>query len=230
MTPQSGLVDPGGFMGAFAVLTGSCAVSCRPMFTGIIERTAEILSALDHEAGRRLVVANPWTDLVPGESVACNGCCLTVAHLEPCRVHFDLIRETLNRTNLSLVHPGDKINLERSLRAGGRIDGHFVQGHIDAMGVLVHKVATDQEWRYTIEAPEILVKYLAPKGSICVDGISLTIAGLSDRRFDIALIPTTLDITTIASREPGWPFNLECDMIAKQIVTFMELREMSSVE
>ena len=194
------------------------------MFTGIVERTAQVLAAHDHAGGRRLVVENAWDDLVIGESIACNGCCLTVAHLEDNKIHFDCIRETLNKTNLGLVHPGDTLNVERSLRAGSRIDGHFVQGHVDGTGVLVHRVATDQEWRCTIEAPEQLSKYLAPKGSICVDGISLTIAALNGRRFDIALIPTTLEITNIKHREIGWPFNLECDMIAKQIVTFMELR------
>ncbi len=194
------------------------------MFTGIIERTLEILSALDHVGGRRLIVANPWDDLTIGESVACNGCCLTVAHLETGKIHFDCIRETLNRTNLGVVHVGDHLNAERSLRAGGRIDGHFVQGHIDTTAVLAGRVATDQEWRYTIEAPEAFAKYLAPKGSITVDGVSLTIAAIHGRRFDITLIPTTLAITNLAKREIGWPFNLECDMIAKQIVTFMEMR------
>lgn len=195
------------------------------MFTGIVERTAPVLAAHDHAGGRRLVIQNAWSDLVIGESIACNGCCLTVAHLEEGKVHFDCIRETLNKTNLGLVHPGDTLNVERSLRAGSRIDGHFVQGHVDGTGVLVHRVATDAEWRCTIEAPEQLSKYLAPKGSIAVDGISLTIAAISGRRFEIALIPTTLEITNIKHREIGWPFNLECDMIAKQIVTFMEMRK-----
>jgi riboflavin synthase len=195
------------------------------MFTGIVERTVDVVATQDHPGGRRLVLANPWDDLTIGESVACNGCCLTVAHLEPGRVHFDAIRETLNKTNLGLVHAGDRLNVERSLRAGSRIDGHFVQGHVDGTGVLVNKIATDAEWRYTIETPDALAKYLAPKGSICVDGCSLTIASLNGRRFDIALIPTTLQITNLSKREPGWAFNLECDIIAKQIVTFMELRQ-----
>jgi riboflavin synthase len=201
------------------------------MFTGIVERTVSVLSALDHPGGRRLVVERVWDDLVLGESIACNGCCLTVAYLEEGKIHFDLIRETLNRTNLGIIHPGDQLNVERSLRAGARIDGHFVQGHVDGTGVLIHKVSNEIECRYTIEVPEQLAKYLAPKGSISVDGVSLTIAGLKDRRFEVALIPTTLQLTNMANRAIGWPFNLECDMIAKQIVTFMEIRkEMSSVE
>ncbi len=195
------------------------------MFTGIVERTIEVLSTTDHPGGRRLVVANPWDDLVVGESVACNGCCLTVAQLEPAKLHFDCIRETLDKTNLGLLRAGDPINVERSLRAGSRIDGHFVQGHVDGKGVLVNRIATDAEWRFTIETPASLSKYLAPKGSVAVDGVSLTIASLSDRRFDITLIPTTLQLTTLSSRQIGWAFNIECDMIAKQIVTFMEMRK-----
>ncbi|MBC7782554.1 MAG: riboflavin synthase [Burkholderiales bacterium] len=195
------------------------------MFTGIVETTLEVLSALDHAGGRRMVLPRTWDDVKLGESIAVNGCCLTVAHVEEDKLHFDIIHETLNRTNLGLLHPGDKVNIERSLRAGARIDGHFVQGHIDGTGILTHKIATDAEWRLTIEAPEGLSKYLAPKGSISIDGVSLTIAGLHGRILDVALIPTTLEITTLGSRTVGWAFNLECDMIAKQIVTFMELRD-----
>jgi len=195
------------------------------MFTGIIERTLKIEAALDHPAGRRLLIENVWADVAHGESIAVNGVCLTVAAIETGRVHFDVIRETLNRTNLGLLYAGDVVNIERSLRVGGRIDGHFVQGHVDATGVMTHKVATDAEWRYTIEAPEMMAKYLAPKGSITLDGVSLTIAAIVGRRFDVALIPTTRDITTLAERGVGWAFNLEFDQIAKQIVTFLELRE-----
>lgn len=194
------------------------------MFTGIVERTVPVLEARDHAAGRRLIVPRAWDDVQHGESIAFNGCCLTVAEANPDHLCFDLIRETLAKTNLGSLIAGDKVNVERSLRAGSRIDGHFVQGHVDGTGQLLHKVATDAEWRYTIEAPASLAKYLAPKGSIAVDGCSLTIAALAGNRFEIALIPTTLQITNLASRDVGWAFNLECDMIAKQIVTFMEMR------
>lgn len=194
------------------------------MFTGIVERTLELQSVLNHPGGRRLIVEDVWDDTQVGESIAINGACLTVAEIVEKKIHFDCIRETLNHTNLSLVKPGDQVNVERALRAGSRIDGHFVQGHVDGTGVLVNKIADDTEWRYTIEAPETLARYLAPKGSICVDGASLTIAALNGRRFDVALIPTTLAITTLKQRDAGWAFNLECDMFAKQIVTFLELR------
>ncbi len=196
------------------------------MFTGIVERTLELQSVLDHPGGRRLIVADAWPDTQVGESIAVNGTCLTVAERIDGKIHFDCIRETLTRTNLGMLHVGDRVNVERALRAGSRIDGHFVQGHVDGTGVLVNKLSSDEEWRYTIEAPESLAKYLAPKGSICIDGVSLTLAGLNGRHFDVALIPTTLDITTLKSCAVGWAFNLECDMIAKQIVSFLELRRL----
>ena len=194
------------------------------MFTGIIERTLRIRSATDRAAGRRLVVPNAWPDTAHGESIAVNGCCLTVAQFDADSITFDVIPESLARTNLGKLQPGDPVNVERSLRLGGRVDGHFVQGHVDGVGTLIDRVDTDREWRYTIEAPESIARYLSPKGSICIDGVSLTLAGLDAGRFEVALIPTTLTITTLASRHIGWTFNLEADMIAKQIVTFLEQR------
>lgn len=194
------------------------------MFTGIIERTLPLAAATDDAGIRRLSVLSMWPDVVLGESIAINGVCLTVAALESGRITFDVIHETLTRTNLGDLRPGDAVNVERSLRVGSRLDGHFVQGHVDGTGVLIGRTDGTTEWRYKIEAPEALKKYLSPKGSICIDGVSLTIAGLSGRVFEVALIPTTLALTSLADRPIGWAFNLECDMIAKQIVTFMELR------
>ena len=194
------------------------------MFTGIIERTLPLAGVTDDAGIRHLDILNVWTDVVLGESIAINGVCLTVAALEHGRIRFDVIHETLARTNLGQLSPGDAVNVERSLRVGSRLDGHFVQGHVDGTAVLLEKTDGTTEWRYRIEVPEALAKYLAPKGSICIDGVSLTIAGLSGRNFEVALIPTTLALTTLGDRPIGWAFNLECDMIAKQIVGFIELR------
>jgi riboflavin synthase len=198
------------------------------MFTGIIERTWPLSDVQDIGSMRRLELLNTFADVVHGESIAINGVCLTVAKLENNRVQFDVIHETLTRTNLGQLHPGDAVNVERSLRVGSRLDGHFVQGHVDGTAVLLEKSDGKTEWRFKIEAPEALAKYLAPKGSICIDGVSLTIANLNGRIFEVTLIPTTLALTTLADRPIGWAFNLECDMMAKQIVTFLELRDAAS--
>ncbi len=194
------------------------------MFTGIVERTLTIRSVHDHPGGRQLVVDRVWDDAKHGESIAINGCCLTIAKLEKDSIRFDLIQETLNKTNLGALKPGDNVNVERAMQIGSRFDGHFVQGHVDGTGELVKLLADESQWRLTIEVPDQLSKYLSPKGSVCVDGISLTIAALNGNRFDVAIIPTTLEITTLRHKHMADRVNIECDMIAKQIVSFMELR------
>jgi riboflavin synthase len=197
----------------------------RGMFTGIVERTLGVLAVTDHAGGRRIELPDVWADVVHGESIALNGACMTVAELGHGRLAFDVIPESLAKTNLGRLRAGDGINVERSLRVGARLDGHFVQGHVDGVGRFVHKVGTEHEWRYTIEAPPAVARFLSPKGSVCVDGVSLTIAALDGPRFDVALIPTTLAITTLGRREVGYEFNLEADLIAKQIVTFLDARQ-----
>lgn len=194
------------------------------MFTGIVERTARLLEVHDGPMFRRLVIASGWNDVKLGESIANNGVCLTVADQKPGSVGFDVIKETLEKTNLGALNAGDEVNIERSLRAGDRIDGHFVQGHVDGTGELIHQVKSDSEVRLTIRAPEGLAKFLAPKGSICIDGVSLTIAVVKGREFDVALIPTTLKLTNLGSRNVGWRFNLEADILSKTIVHFLEQR------
>ena len=195
------------------------------VFTGIVERTLTVQSVRDHAGGRSLSLPiESLRDAVHGESIAINGTCLTVARTDSTQAHFDIIRETLDKTNLGTLRVGDHVNIERSLKLGSRIDGHFVQGHVDGTAPLVARVATDAEWRLTIEAPPHLAKYLVPKGSVCLDGVSLTIAKLDGPRLDVTLIPTTLQLTTLGSRQIGWAFNLECDTLSKQIVTFLELR------
>jgi riboflavin synthase len=194
------------------------------MFTGIVEKTSKIIGVASTPMFRRITIAHNWPDVKPGESIAINGVCLTVAELTQDEIGFDVIKETLEKTNLGLLTNGDDVNVERAMRVGDRIDGHFVQGHVDGVAKLVKQIGGETEWRLTVEAPLHLAKYLAPKGSICIDGVSLTIAALNGNRFDVALIPTTLKMTTLASRNIGWPFNLEADIISKQIVHFLESR------
>jgi riboflavin synthase len=195
------------------------------MFTGIVERKAKVLTADDGPMFRRLVIAADWTDVKLGESIAVNGVCLTVADLPRGAVGFDVIQETLDKTNLGALTSGDEVNVERALRAGDRIDGHFVQGHVDGTGTLTNEVRTDNEVRLTIEAPQQLAKFLAPKGSISVDGVSLTIAAVNGSTFDVALIPTTLRLTTLGAPKPHWRFNLEADILSKTVVNYLEQRQ-----
>lgn len=198
------------------------------MFTGIIEKTLRVASVADAPMFRRLVIAADWNDVKLGESVAINGVCLTVAEITPAGLGFDVIQETLDKTNLGTLVPGDEINVERSLRAGDRIDGHFVQGHVDGTGLLVEHHNTENEVRMVISAADSLARYLVPKGSICLDGVSLTIAAVRGNIFEVALIPTTLRLTTLVRRAPGWRFNIEADVIGKTVVTYLDHRGSSS--
>ena len=197
-------------------------VSCRNMFTGIIERTLLVVRVTDQPNYRRLTLTNPWADVSHGQSIAINGCCLTVAEISGNQLAFDVIPETLSKTNLSSLKPGESVNAERSLRVGDRIDGHFVQGHVDGTARLLEVSTGKHEWRLTIESPQHLSKYLIPKGSIAIDGVSLTLAGVSGNQFQVALIPTTLELTTLKEKQPGWLFNLETDAFSKTIVSYLE--------
>jgi riboflavin synthase len=194
------------------------------MFTGIVERSARVLGIEDAGPLRRLDIEHAWTDLRPGESVAVNGACLTVVSFDAGRVSFDVVAETLARTNLGRLAPGDLVHVERSLRVGDRLDGHFVQGHVDGTALLLEHRVRGDDWRTAIALPPALAPYVVPKGSITLDGVSLTVASLYADRFEVALIPTTLQVTQLGRREPGWPINVEADMMAKTVVRFLQLR------
>ena len=192
------------------------------MFTGIVERTCRIASVAKGSGFIRLNLAAPWDDVKPGESIAINGVCLTVAEIEPKLLGFDVIPETLAKTNLGLLNEGDTVNVERSLRAGDRIDGHFVQGHVDGAARLVEQRDDGGDWRLTLAPSLELMKFVVPKGSVALDGVSLTVAKVEHDRFDVAIIPTTLKLTTLSSRPVGWPFNFEADVLSKTIVSWLE--------
>jgi len=195
------------------------------MFTGIIENTAKRVAIEVSETLKHLTLAYNWNDVKHGDSIALNGVCLTVANVQPGRFRFDVIKETLDKTNLGDLRVGDEVNVERALRAGDRMDGHFVQGHVDGTGRLISRVADEKEWRLGIETPDDLVKYNIPKGSISLDGVSLTLASIKGKVFEVALIPTTLDKTTLGKKQIGWRFNLEADILSKTIVHYLELRD-----
>lgn len=181
-----------------------------------------VVGASDGAGFRRLTLAVEWPDTKVGESVAVNGCCLTVADIFRGELAFDVVPETLHKTNLGLLKGGDEVHVERSLRISDRLDGHFVQGHIDGTARLLHHKSADNEWRLSVEAPAHLAKFLSPKGSVTLDGVSLTIASLEQDRFEVALIPTTLQLTQLGRRPIGWPLNLEADIISKTVVSWLE--------
>src|SRR5256886_11683820 len=171
------------------------------MFTGIVDETLIVIGVAQGPMFRRLTIAHHWPDVKLGESIAVNGVCLTITELAPFEAGFDVIKETLDKTNLGLLTHGDHVNVERALRAGDRIDGHFVQGHVDGVAPLVKQIASETEWRLTIEAPPPNAKYLAPKGSIGIDGGSLTISPLNGNQVDVSPSPTPLSATTLGNAE-----------------------------
>ena len=192
------------------------------MFTGIVEKAVPVAAVEDHAGGRRITLGVRWGDERHGESVAVNGCCLTVAAMDDQSLSFDAIRETLDKTNLGSLRVGDRVHVERSLRPGDRIDGHFVQGHVDGPAELVGKTENDTEWRMRLRVRDDLAAFVMPKGSVCLDGVSLTVAALDardGREFEVAIIPTTLEKTGFAQRAVGWRFNFEADILAKSVVT-----------
>ncbi len=196
------------------------------MFTGIVEKIVKVVDVRETPMYRRLVMATEWADVVPGQSIAINGVCLTASDVPGGgRVGFDVIAETLAKTNLGLLKAGDWVNVERSLKIGDRIDGHFVQGHVNGVAKLVNEIRSESEVRLVVQPPKDLAKYVVPKGSVAIDGVSLTVAAISGHNFEVALIPTTLKLTTLGDRPAGWPFNLETDILSKTIISWLEQRE-----
>ena len=185
------------------------------MFTGIVRE----LGTVDAFDGSRLVVAADDTAASAGigDSVAVAGVCLTVVAADAGRVAFDVVPETLGRTALGRLEPGSEVNLELSLRVGDRLGGHVVQGHVDAVGRVRSVVPEGDGQRVWIDAPETVVRYCIEKGSIAVDGVSLTIAAFDDEGFEVALIPHTLEVTTLGRLEPGDEVNLEADVLGKVV-------------
>ena len=195
------------------------------MFTGIVEKSLSVLSADASPAGWQIVLAADWNDVKLGESVAVNGVCLTVARQLPGQLAFDVIAETLRKTNLGGLQAGDTVHVERALRVGDRLDGHIVQGHVDGTARLVAIQADPADWRLTLEPPAELARFIVPQGSVTLDGVSLTIAAIDGLCFSVALIPTTLQITQLGRRGVGDELNLECDVMTKTIVATMERLE-----
>jgi riboflavin synthase len=192
------------------------------MFTGIVLELGTVV-AFD---GSRLVVAAPETaaSAVVGDSVSVAGVCLTAVAVEEGQIAFDVVPETLSRSALARLEPGDRLNLEPSLRVGDRLGGHVVQGHVDAVG-RVRSITTEEDSRRVwIDAPHAVLGTIVEKGSIAVDGVSLTVAAFDDDGFEVALIPHTLAVTTLGRVEPGDELNLEADVLGKVVERLVEAR------
>lgn len=188
------------------------------MFTGIIEATGEVLARRETDDGLRLEIGCPFaTDLDGGQSVSVNGACLTVEESNERIFEVFLAEETVSRTYLGEIGEGERVNLERAMSTGDRFDGHLVQGHVDGVGEVRGIERVGEDWRFTFSLPAELATYVVEKGSITIDGISLTVAALSAAEFSVAIVPTTYEETTLSGKEVGDPVHFEADVIAKYV-------------
>ena len=188
------------------------------MFTGIVETTGEVQAVIDDEGGRRMRIGAPFEGLDHGQSISVSGVCLTVEKAADGEwFEVFLARETLARTFFEDLDGSDRVNLERAMPADGRFDGHIVQGHVDTTAEIVGIEQEGEDWTFTFSLPEAHRDYLVQKGSITVDGISLTVADRRAEEFDVAIIPTTYAETTLSEKSVGDPVHLEVDVVAKYV-------------
>ncbi|HEX8764694.1 MAG TPA: riboflavin synthase [Candidatus Acidoferrum sp.] len=204
------------------------------MFTGIIEHLGTVESLDLHPDGGRVNIHAPslGPSLAVANSIAVNGCCLTIVGLHNGRFSVDLSGETISKTSfgagVSGLRVGSRVNLERPLTAGKEFGGHFVLGHVDTVGYVTHLTPEGENWWYGVRVPEDFARYIVPKGSISIDGISLTVARWQHNIVDIAVIPYTYDHANIRDRKPGDAVNLEADILGKYIERYLETRNESS--
>ncbi len=189
------------------------------MFTGIVEELGTVAAIEDQGDALRLTVraTTALDGTILGDSIAVNGCCLTVAATEGDTWTADVMQETLDMTSLAGVGPGDRVNLERAVTAAKRLGGHLVQGHVDGVGAGVRRSPSEHWDVVEVSLPADLARYVVPKGSICVDGVSLTVVDVGADSFTVSLIPETLARTTLGTRQPGDRVNLETDVIARHV-------------
>jgi len=200
------------------------------MFGGIIEAIGEVQACEQTPGGGTLAVlaSSYWQGVRPGASIAIDGVCLTVASATDRVARFDVVTETLRSSTLGALRPGDRVNLQKALALGDRIDGHFVQGHVDAIGIVaaVEQSAHESMWWFSLDqarsSDSSVRSCIVPKGSVAINGISLTIAAVRDDRFAVALIPTTLRETTLESKRPGDRVNIETDVLARTVVNYLQ--------
>jgi len=193
------------------------------MFTGIVEAVGEVESVESRDASVRLRVRAPGlaSEVALGDSVAVNGACLTIAVTDAACLVFDAIQETLVKTSLGGLRAGSRVNLERAMRADGRFDGHIVQGHVDEAGQVDQLTRHGEDVRLAIATSPGFAELLVPKGSVTIDGVSLTVVDVEEEGFDVALIPHTLEVTTLGALRPGATVNLEADVLGKYVKRYL---------
>jgi riboflavin synthase len=189
------------------------------MFTGIVRELGTVVSVDERADGRAFVVRAPETvaSTNTGDSVSISGCCLTAEAVDGDRISFHAVPETLARSTLGGLDAGDRVNVEAAIRAGEPLGGHYVQGHVDAVGRIQSVEPEGEGLRVFVEAPDDVLRYCVEKGSITVDGVALTVAELAEDAFAVALVPHTLEATTLSALRPGQPVNLESDVLAKYV-------------
>jgi len=188
------------------------------MFTGLVETVGKIISLEERGEQARLTLTAPFaSEVALGDSVAINGCCLTVVEFDAETISFDILKQTLMVTSLGELQEGTLVNLERALAVGDRLGGHFVQGHVDEVGQVVDLSSDGQDHRYEVSLPADIHKYCIPKGALCLDGISLTIAELTDNSAIFWITPHTFVATNLKEKAVGQRINLEADMLAKYV-------------
>ncbi|MFB6303119.1 MAG: riboflavin synthase [Haloferacaceae archaeon] len=196
------------------------------MFTGIVEGTGRVTDVRETDGGRRFTVAPEGDleldDLHEGQSIAVSGVCLTVEAHEDGRFEVFTAVETLERTYLGRLTPGDRVNVERALPAAGRFDGHLVQGHVDGTTTVEAVERVGDDWWYEFALPDGLERYVVEKGSVALDGISLTVAERGEATFGVAVVPTTDDLTTLGAKAAGDPVHVEVDVVAKYVESLVE--------
>ncbi|PCG82454.1 riboflavin synthase [Streptomyces sp. WZ.A104] len=189
------------------------------MFTGIVEELGEVTAVEQLEDASRFRLRGPLVTegAKHGDSIAVNGVCLTVVDTADGEFTADVMAETLKRSSLGALTPGSRVNLERPMALGGRLGGHLVQGHVDGTGTILERTPSEHWEIVKVSLPPELTRYVVEKGSITVDGVSLTVVEAAADYFTLSLIPTTLDLTTLGHKQPGDPVNLEVDVIAKYV-------------
>jgi riboflavin synthase len=193
------------------------------MFTGIVQAVGVVRTIQSGSSSHHLVLDAPelTRPIADGSSICVSGVCLTVTQCTPTLIEFDIVPETLSRSTLGSLRVGDQVNLERSLRAGDPLDGHIVQGHVDGVGVVETIRQGEEGWIVEFQVEQAMMPFIAPKGSIALDGVSLTIAAIGEQTFRVALIPTTLAATTLKSLRQGDRVNVETDIVARTIVSYL---------